>query len=314
MTSVIESLLETVDRDPYPADHARLYWRLESEQLTVARRGQDVFLRGFGIGTGGRQDMAWRAAHALERLSYRQVTASLRAYPRLWTLTRQLARDLSVGVTFDVWECAGILGVLVDHWEDHRLSPRTFAMIGDGNGFFGALIRRAVPQARLYHIDLPKALVFQASMHAAADAQASMARLGDPAEAKANVVFVLPQEVERVVEPVDCAVNIASMQEMRGGSIAGYFAWLRRQSHPQSRFYCVNREEKTLPGGETARFAEYPWRPDDEVFLDGSCPYYTHYVSRCMRPRGPALLGLRVPFINYFDGPMQHRLVRLAPE
>ena len=97
-------------------------------------------------------------------------------------------------------------------------------------------------------------------------------------------------------------------------SIVGCFTWLRRRSHAQSRLYCVNREEKALPGGEVRRFADYPWQPDDEVFLDGPCPYYTHYLSRSMRPRGPTLLGLRVPFINYFDGPMRHRLVRLAPE
>lgn len=313
MPSVIESLLEVVDHDPYPVGHTSLYWRLEGEQITVARRGQDVLLRGFGRGTGGRQNTAWRAAHALERFSYRQVTASLRAYPRLWTLTRQLARDLLLGVTFDVWKCAVILAVLADHWEAYQLSPRTFAMIGDGNGFLGTLIRRAVPQARVYCIDLPKALVFQAFTHKAADGQASMARLGQSAEVGADVVFVLPQEIERVVEAIDCAVNIASMQEMSCGSIAGYFTWLRRRSQGHSRFYCVNREEKALPGGEVARFADYSWRPNDEVFLDGACPYYTHYLSRSMRPHGPALLGLRMPFINYFDGPMKHRLVRLAP-
>ena len=186
-------------------------------------------------------------------------------------------------------------------------------MIGDGNGFLGALIRRAVPGARMYCIDLPKGLVFQASTHQAADGGAVLARPGDPNQAQADILFVLPQEIGQVTEMIDCAINIASMQEMDRQNIEGYFTWLRQRSHAHSRFYCVNRRDKALPGGEVARLAGYPWQSEDHVFLDGPCPYYTHYLSRVMRPCGPAILGMRMPFINYFDGPMDHRLVRLAP-
>ena len=115
MSSIIESLLDVVEQDPYPAGHTSLYWQMEGEQRGVAWRGQDVVLRGFGRGTGGRRDIAWQAAHVLERWSYRRVTAALRAYPRLWKLTRQLAQELELGVTFDVWKCAVILAVLADH-------------------------------------------------------------------------------------------------------------------------------------------------------------------------------------------------------
>ena len=207
-----------------------------------------------------------------------------------------------------------MVAVLAGHWERHQLAPRTFAMIGDGNGFLGALIRRVVPEARMYCIDLPKALVFQAAIHQRADARASMGRVAGPGASEASITFVLPQEIDQVPDMIDCAVNVASLQEMNRRSIEGYFTWLRRRSRPQSRFYCVNREEKSLPGGEVARFAEYPWRSDDEVWLDGPCLYYTHYLSRRSSPEGPRLLGRRVPFINYFEGSMRHRLVHLAPE
>jgi hypothetical protein len=100
---------------------------------------------------------------------------------------------------------------------------------------------------------------------------------------------------------------------MNAFTIQAYFAFLRRRSTPRSRFYCVNRLHKQLPGGEVASFLEYPWQENDEVFLDERCPFYTHYLSPSMSPHGPRLFGLRVPFVNYFDGPHRHRLVRLAP-
>ena len=312
-TMVTDSLLDVVEQDPEPADDTSAFWKEEGRRLTVARRGDDLLLKGFGIGMGGRRGMAWQVTHAVERLSYWHVTTRLGSYPRLWRMAKQLARDLSVGLTFDVWKSTAILATLADHWHSQRLTPRMFAMIGDGNGFLGALIRRAVPETRMYCIDLPKALVFQASTHRRADARASAGRLTHHERAEAAILFVLPQDVEQIAEGIDCAVNIASMQEMTRRSIARYFSWLRRRSHSQSRFYCVNREEKLQPDGEVARFAEYPWRPEDQLFLDGLCPYYTHYLSRCMRPSGPTLFGWRVPLINYFDGPTRHRLVHLSP-
>ena len=55
-----------------------------------------------------------------------------------------------------------------------------------------------------------------------------------------------------------------------------------------------------------------PWGPDDEIFLDGLCPYFRHWFAPYTRPGGPSVLGVRVPFVNYW-GPTIHRLVRLAP-
>lgn len=226
------------------------------------------------------------------------MSARYRSYPLIWRLARQLARDLRCTLTFDVWKYAMALTVLADHWQDHQLSPRTFALIGDGYGFLGALIRRYLPQTRLYCIDIPQTLVFQRGTHAI-----------DLAE----VFFVQPQNIEDIHGMIDCAINIASMQEMNAFTIEHHFRFLRQRSHKHSRFYCVNRVEKMLPGGEVVRFAEYPWHKDDDAFIDGRCPYYTHFLGKQTRLQGPRFLGLRVPFVNYFDGDIEHRLVRLRP-
>lgn len=314
MNRVIEALMEVVERDPYPAGHTSRFWRLEGEKMMVSRRKGELHLEGLMAGTE-RASVLGRWANSLERISYLPVTAPLRFYPWSWRLTRRLARELSQPLTQHNWRFAVVLALLTEHWSRHRLSPRTFALIGDGEGFLGALLSRAVPGAHLYCIDLPKALVLQGVTHQRANPDARFSLIADgPGPLDGGVVFAQPGEVEQIGASIDCAVNLCSMQEMESSSVAGYFRFLRRRSGPDSRFYCVNRLEKELPGGDRRNFYDYPWRKEDEIFMDGPCPYITHTFGRATLPRGPRLFGRRVPFVNFFDGMTLHRLARLAPE
>ncbi len=314
MNTVIETLVDIVAKDPYPAEFTSSYWREYGKSNVVERRNGDLYLEDYGIGTVRGSWLAGHTLHAAERFSYRSVSSAYRSYPAMWNLARELARDLRCSLTFDIWKYTVILSLLNDHWIDHKLFPRTVAVIGDGHGFLGALIRRHLKSMRLYCIDIPKTLVFQARNHEAADPQARLAVMSHGGDDSADVVFVLPQDVLQIRDTIDCAINIASMQEMNALTISHYFSFLRQRSSRQSRFYCVNRVEKTLPGGEVARFSEFPWRKDDEIFIDGLCPYYTHFFAKQTLPRGPKILGVRIPFVNYFDGDTMHRLVRLASE
>lgn len=204
--------------------------------------------------------------------------------------------------------------MLTDHWRRQGLTPSTFALIGDGEGFLGALIGRRHPATRLYYMDLPKQLVFQAATQERANPGRTLGVLsgrGDSAEA--DSLFVSPADLEAIPESIDCAITIDSMQEMRASSIAAYFAFLRRRSAPTSHFYCVNRVRKTLIGGETAVFHDYPWQPADTVWLDGPCPYHRWFLAPQTGPQGPRLCGLRIPFVNDWD-PVWHRLARLASD
>jgi hypothetical protein len=312
MDAVIETLLESARRDPLPAEHASSHWQRYGADTEARLRDGRLALRAVGFDGLYPKGPLGGALSWLERRSYRRVTARLASYPRVWAAARRLADDLKVGADFSVFKSAAALSVLADHWDSHGLSPRSFVLIGDGNGFLGALIRRWIPEAVIYAIDLPKMLVFQASLHRAADPPARMSA-GYRGGEDARIWLLSPSEAGLVPGPVDCAINMASMQEMTPASIGRYFSLLRGRSGPRSRFYCVNRREKTLPGGETIEFAKYPWQDNDEVFVDGPCPYYTHRMSLYPSPHGPRVLGLRVPLVNAFDGAVVHRLVRLAP-
>ena len=310
--TVIETLLSLAEADPLPPADTSSHWRRFGAETVARRDGGRLILRASGFETVGKQGSRGRVLTAIERWSYRRVTCSLRSYRSVSQTAAGVCRDLGVSSNFNVFKSVCALSVLVDHWDEHGLRPRTAALIGDGFGFFGTLLRRVIPDIRLYCIDLPRQLVFQARMHELADPDATRTVLAAERTAAADLTYLLPSHSELVEDEIDCAVSVASMQEMTRASIAGYFRFLRRRTTGNSRFYCVNRLHKELPGGETTDFYQYPWSPEDEVFVDGPCPYYSHYLSPYSTPSGPRIGGLRVPFVNYFDGIHQHRLVALS--
>lgn len=287
--------------------------------MIVQRHGDRLILQTSGFDTVPRMSIRGRTIHLVERLSYLFVTSKLRCYRHVWRVAKPLAREISGGRNFNVtvFRSACALAVLADHWKTFGLSPRIFALIGDGSGFLGALIRRWKPNSLLYCIDLPKTLIFQAHLHEMVDRKATMSlcatgKIGNRGRTT-NITFVLPQDIEHIPDQIDCAINIMGMQEMPEFSVASYFAFLRRRSMPHSRFYCVNESRRKMPGNDGVNFADYPWQENDEIFVDGSCPYFTHFFARSTLPDGPRILGMRVPFVNYFDSVLKHRLVHLAP-
>lgn len=101
---------------------------------------------------------------------------------------------------------------------------------------------------------------------------------------------------------IDVVINIASMQEMDPPVVKAYFDDMRAVAHKRDLlFYCCNRQEKKLPDGVVTRFADYPWRVDDQILVDGLCPWHQYYYST------------RPPFYRPYDGPHMHRLVTLSP-
>ncbi len=313
MNAVMERLLDLVEKDPLPEQDTSSFWKEYGSPQLFEREGDTLSLLANRFEWVKPMGPADRFLQMLERASYRPVTARLQAFSEVWPIARQLVRDLGGDPHFNVLKSACITALLTDHWRAQRLSPKVFVIIGDGFGFLGALIRRWIPDSTLYLIDLPKMLVLQARTHGLADPQAAMEYLPEEAAAgRSPILFSLPKDIERLPGVVDCAINVASMQEMKPSSITAYFKFLRQRSGRQSHFYCVNRTEKRLPDGEWIRFGDFPWQPEDKVFLNGVCPYYTHFFSSFTLPPGPKVLGLRVPFVNHFDGVHLHRLAHLA--
>ena len=99
-------------------------------------------------------------------------------------------------------------------------------------------------------------------------------------------------------------VNSASMQEINPEIIEKYFEYMRKSSSSTPYFYCCNRIKKSLPDGTVVEFFNFPWRDEDDILIDELCPWYQ---------KGP-VPGILPPYWMPFDGPIQHRFLKLASD
>ena len=90
------------------------------------------------------------------------------------------------------------------------------------------------------------------------------------------------------------------MQEMDLEVVRSYLRFMRKGESGLAYFYCCNRIDKELPDGQRIRIAEYGWSETDEVLLDELCPWYQKYPKSFPLGWYP------------FDGPIQHKLVKLS--
>ena len=90
------------------------------------------------------------------------------------------------------------LPLLADYWAAYNLSPRVFAVIGNGYGFLGALIRRHFPSSRVYRVDLPRILLFHAHIHAIAGGGESMSIILSGSVKPGAVTFVQLKDIEAI--------------------------------------------------------------------------------------------------------------------
>lgn len=176
---------------------------------------------------------------------------------------------------------------------------KRIVIIGDGYGTLGCLLKARFPSARITQINLGRTLTFDVYYSGCIFPTLSHKLISSAAdELCEDFNYVEAEKVGECAIEGDLFINIASMQEMNPTSIGTYFAILRNQ-RSNCLFYCCNRLEKRLPDGTTTRFFDYGWSTKDEMLVDELCPWHQRMPKN------------RPPFVQRFDGPHQHRLVRI---
>ena len=178
---------------------------------------------------------------------------------------------------------------VVDKYRLGHMEGKTFAVIGDGLGVLSALVLMTIPKSRVVCVNLPRILPY--------DVRGVEQVMG---ETDRLIPLSAVDYAKLKDHDIDLAFNIASFQEMEREMIEAYFEALR---HNGSWLYCCNRLEKRLVGGNIIKFERYPWQEDDFIVFDSLCPWHQDYYQ--LKPR-------RLRFHRRFEGPIQHRLVRLA--
>jgi hypothetical protein len=234
---------------------------------------------------------------------------------RLRAVAARVSAAMGLHPTLDVFRQVCTLALLWRHLPDAMRRRRLrVLMIGDGYGVLSALFKSILPDATIVMVDIGRVLLFQA-VHCQRAHPGRVHALAGAANDRAAVDFLYcPAEDLPKLDgfTFDIAVNIASMQEMTPPTVARYFDFLRGHLALCNLFYCCNRDSKTLVGGEVSEFLGYPWRDEDRFPVDGPCPWHQYFFAAWRAQRGLTVLGVRVPLVNFYDGPVRHRLAVLA--
>lgn len=176
------------------------------------------------------------------------------------------------------------------------------AIIGDGNGYLGMLLKTLYPNVKISQINLAKVLMFDlifTSQLSNLD-EVSVVLNSEDYRQTADFNFIPAEEVSAIhLSDVDFFFNIASMQEMDIRVINSYFELIRSQNLKKTYFYCCNRVSKKLPDGTVVSFDDYPWLETDKVVFDEVCDWYSEFPIS------------RPPFVKEFDGKHKHRLIEI---
>lgn len=189
--------------------------------------------------------------------------------------------------------------------------PKRILIIGDGYGILAALLHATYPDVIIYLIDLGPMLFFQSFYLNKAFPKISQSiSCSKEVFIESAFNFLPADKIESLPSySFDLAINIASMQEMDMKVVSRYFCLMRENK--TKAFYCCNRLEKQMPGGEVSSFMHYPWFPSDNILIDELCPWHTWFLGYGDSPN-VKLFGLPLPLVHRYDGPHWHRFALLS--
>ena len=183
------------------------------------------------------------------------------------------------------------------------------AIIGDGYGYTACLLKKIFPNTLIVSINIGRTLLFDVFYTRKVFPDSNVGLVSDnndiniALDSGLDFLFIEAENYDLLNDiDIDLYINIASMQEMNLFVIYIYIEYMRNCKGAQPYFYCCNREEKKLPDSELVRYKDYGWNQNDEIFFDELCPWYQKYPYPIP------------PFWRKFDGPIRHRLTRLAKE
>ena len=319
---VIRYLLDNYYASGINPDDSELvssHWKHYSNYFGVETnsKGELVSLSGTAFGVCQWTGLAHRALDQACVLSHLLQIPHGREILTLKPLALRICNAMGIDPTLDVYRQVFSLDLLRRNLPHELLSNRIyFVMIGDGYGVLSALIKSVFPNSTIAMVDIGKTLLFQAHYCHKVFPKAEHKLFDSITDLdQADFVYCPTEKLDSLGHfKFDVAVNIASFQEMNMGTVARYFGFLRKSLNHNNRFYCCNRESKTLMGGEVSEFFEYPWKDTDQHLINQKCPWHRYFFSWVQSKDGPSMFGIRLPLVNYYDGMIFHRLTILGTD
>ncbi len=268
-------------------------------------------------GFGGNLDrtLPRKIFHGIFQTTYRRIGRTFADFARIESCADRITCAQGRVLDLDVLRQVITLSFLLSKTPDRFGTTSVVCVIGDGFASMTSLLVESGASQKVILVNLTKTLLVDlwflkkwmgdrrfSTEVALAENETGLKQAISDQNIRVVAVQATSHELIRNCE-IDIAINIASMQEMDLANIEAYFSDLRNSDMARTGgpvFYCCNREEKNLPDGTVTRIMDYPWQPDDIVHVDEICGWHQKYYSR------------QFPFYHRYDGPIRHRLVKLA--
>lgn len=258
-----------------------------------------IKLNGWGFGSYRSNNLKNRIKYILESCLNRWLLLKYRARKSSIESAKLVAKKTNRYFDFDCVKQALSLDFITEKISLHDI--QTVCVIGDGYGFFGALLKLQYPHLKILSVNLGKTLFFDAHYTKLVNPEFQLKFALEDEETEPDFYFLPAEDYKEICRfKVDLFINIASMQEMDNAVIENYFKLIKENKSNQTYFYCCNRVEKKLPDGEITRIQSYPW-DGFQIIHNTECPWYQRY---------PAHIP---PFWRPFDGRIDHIFAKVIP-
>ena len=307
--SAINFLAEQVKKDDLAASS---HWRKYHTGFQFT--GDDfIGLQGFG-----NLEKPFRklhlCAHLFLQLKFRRMGSMFPEFKKLDGIAKQITQLQDRAYNLDFLRQTITLAFLKSQIPQKLAENNIVWVIGDGFGSMTSLLLESKSAACVVLINLTKTLMVDLWYLKLSMGEEAFEKSVDLVTEENDIKTILEKtkggdKTPRVIAiqaldhnlldhvPASLVINIASMQEMDPSVIASYFTHIYNAAqYSDVAFYCCNREEKVLPDGVVARFAQYPWKSADHVLVDELCPWHQQYYL------------LKWPCYRPYDGPVRHQL------
>jgi len=295
-------------RPKIDSNNTSSHWKEYSKKISVksvVRKGTEDFdLKGYGFGENQDRNIISRIFSFFNEF-VNLKTLHMAGLKKDIVQAKKLIKRMGLVFSQDAFRQVCSLNFIREKLKP-VITPRKILIIGDGYGILSGLLHNEYPDACIYMIDLGPMLFFQSFYLNKLYPGTTQNIVDGSTTGNAVFNFCSADDIGNLADQqFDLAINIASMQEMDMQIVEKYFNLIR--SCKTKFFYCCNRIEKKMPGGEISKFMEYPWKNSDHHVVDELCPWHQWFLGYG-GSKNVIYRGIKIPFVYRYDGPHWHRL------
>ena len=301
MDKILKELFEKYYHKRNLSDSVSSHWKKFQKNIIVDKNKNSFRMKGYGFGNHRKNTILNYIVTTPERLLLNNILKEYHPSNKTVDSVKEILKKWDI--LFGYSHLKNLLSFETINSYKLFNTTKYICIIGDGYGFLGSLIKLIFPNSKIIFINLGRVLMFDVFYSSVLFKDPKSLLLNQSTKNKISKYEMIYLEAENsnLIKdlPIGLFINIASMQEMSMKIIDKYFYYMR-SSIGSPYFYCCNRLEKKLPDESIIKFMDYPWEVDDEILFDELTQWYQSYPINYP------------PFWKKFDGPIHHRLVKLA--